>query len=125
MTLEDHGISIQQLNQDREALYGIIVTLTRYEFALEITSKHAETSDGILAYSDLVTKYGGSIEVRKMIAKQTIDTSYSVSYPGGLTTFLKKFEQAIILHDQLELEQAKDQKRTPTISCQSSRFEIL
>ena len=55
-SLSDLGISLVQLQNDDEAMYGAITAMCRGQYAQVIILHHAPTTSGVLAYIDLTEK---------------------------------------------------------------------
>jgi hypothetical protein len=67
-----------------------------------ITSKYADCNNGIAAFADLITKYGGSPTVHLIRYERELDIPFSFSYKGGLSAYLKNFEENFVKHTETE-----------------------
>ena len=105
-SLDDINISLLQLRQDDNALFGAIVSLCQGKYATAVIEKHEADAHGIAVYIDLVGKYRQPNTVRTDAATEKLNQKFSEFFPGGLQQFLLQFEEAYAMLDKVEKETA-------------------
>ena len=84
-----HQISTPQAYEDRNYLYGLLMTATSHMHN-KIIIKHQSTKDGFLAWSEFKKEYGyeGSKDLRIEYLEQIAQKPYSNNTPGGLGAYI-------------------------------------
>src|SRR5688500_18345443 len=104
-------VTTSQADFDREYLYGILVSTTS-NMQHKIILKYEELVDGILAWQKFKQdyKYSGS----KLFRLETLETlatvPYSKNVPGGICTFIDKFQNHMVELDIIAPTETTDAK---------------
>ena len=123
--LSDLDISIIQLQQDENAMFGAIVSLCQGKYATAVIEKYEQDARGIAAYIDLIGKYRLPSTVMTNKATEKLNVAFSESFPGGLQQYLLQFEVAYAMLDKVEKETAAREDRPPNLIPDHSRIQQL
>ena len=106
------NIGIKQAQYDRTYFYGIIVSTNTNAYNKSIT-KHRQTQDGILTWSEFLTLYAhdGSKELKIEQLEDEITKSYDPTSVGGMAQYIDKFQDTMERLDTLSLESYSDAKK--------------
>src|SRR5687768_4180532 len=109
-------VSYPQAISDRNFLYGILMTATM-NLQHKTILKYERSQDGILAWKELKMdfEYDGSKELRFEQLESMASKPYSSSDPGGMATYIDKFQAYIAELETINPMEYSDYRKKRTL----------